>query len=104
MSLSTDLDIIYQRGLVYYQMKNYRRALKDFCSAATGEFLRKAPLYNYIGMCEGQVGSSKLSIEAHLKALQIDPTFKEAQLNFAQIHKDLGHSVIAGNHGNTLIK
>lgn len=95
MTLSTDPDIKYQRGLILYQMKNYRRALKDFNIAAGGDVLQKASLYNYIGMCEGQVGCSQASLDAHLKALQIDPNFKEAKLNFAQIHKDLGHFSIA---------
>jgi tetratricopeptide (TPR) repeat protein len=95
MTLSPDPDIKYQRGLILYQMKNYRRALKDFNIAAGGDVQQKASLYNYIGMCEGQVGCSQASLDAHLKALQIDPNFKEAKLNFAQIHKDLGHYAIA---------
>jgi tetratricopeptide (TPR) repeat protein len=95
MTLSTDPDIKYQRGLILYQMKNYRRALKDFNIAAVGDVQQKASLYNYIGMCEGQVGCSQASLAAHLKALQIEPNFKEAKLNFAQIHKDLGHYAIA---------
>ena len=47
-------------------------------------------------MCEGQLGNSLASIEAHKKSLEFDPNFKEAKLNFAQIHKDLGNFEIAG--------
>ena len=96
MSLSSDPDIKYQRGLIYYQMKNYRRALKDFNQAALDDFSQKANLFNYIGMCEGQIGSCISSLQSHKKALDIDPTFKEAMLNFAQIHKNLGHYELAG--------
>ena len=97
MSLSADPDIKYQRGLIYYQMKNYRRALKDFNQAALEDFALKANLYNYIGMCEGQVGSCVASLLSHKRALDLDPAFKEAMLNSAQIHKNLGHYELAGD-------
>ena len=97
MTLSSDPDIRHQRGLILYQMKNYRKSLNDFNNVAmSGDSVQKATLYNYIGMCEGQLGNSLASIEAHKKSLEYDPNFKEAKLNFAQIHKDLGNFEIAG--------
>ena len=97
MTLSNDPDIRHQRGLILYQMKNYRKSLNDFNNVAiSGDSVQKATLYNYIGMCEGQLGNSLASIEAHKKSLEYDPNFKEAKLNFAQIHKDLGNFEIAG--------
>ena len=97
MSLSDDPDIKHQRGLIYYQMKNYRKSLNDFNNVAkSNDYLHKSTLYNYIGMCEGQLGNSLKSIEAHKKSLEYDPKFKEAKLNFAQIHKDLGNYDISG--------
>ena len=97
MSLSDDPDIKHQRGLIYYQMKNYRKSLNDFNNVAkSNDYSHKSTLYNYIGMCEGQLGNSLKSIEAHKKSLEYDPKFKEAKLNFAQIHKDLGNYDISG--------
>ena len=78
-------------------MKNYRRSLQDFNQAlSSGQFARMPPLYNYIGMCEGQIGNTTSSLEAHRMALEFDPKFKEAKLNYAQIHKDLGNFEMAG--------
>ena len=100
MSLSDDPDIKYQRALIYYQRKNFKKALTDFLSIRVStEFSLKPALYNYIGMCEGQLGNSSASISAHQWALELDPDFKEAKLNYAQIQKDLGYFGIAGKIG-----
>lgn len=97
MKLSDHPDIKYQRGLVFYQLRNYKRSLADFTSALThGQFVQKAALCNYIGMCEGQMGNMKSSIHYHELALVSEPSFKEAKINFAQMHKDLGNVKIAG--------
>ena len=105
MTLSSDPDIRHQRGLILYQMKNYRKSLNDFNSVAmSGDSTQRATLYNYIGMCEGQLGNSIASIEAHKKSLECDPNFKEAKLNFAQIHKDLGNFEIAGTYVRFALK
>jgi tetratricopeptide (TPR) repeat protein len=96
MTLSSDPDIKYQRGLVYYQLKNYKKSLNDFNSAlASGEFTQKSALYNYIGMCEGQLGNMSLSIYNHKEALVLDPGFKEAKINYAQMYRDFGDATAA---------
>ncbi len=51
VSLSSDPDILYARGLVFHQMKNYGAALNDFVTAL-GLGMRTSLLYNYIGMCQ----------------------------------------------------
>ena len=97
MSLSDDADIKYQRALIYYQRKNFKKALSDFLSVKLStEFSTKPALYNYIGMCEGQLGNSRESIQGHLKALELDCNFKEAKLNYGQMMKDTGQFEKAG--------
>lgn len=84
-----DADCYNQRGLVYHQTRNYTRALADF-KAAHARGLASAALLNNLGMCEGQLGFVQPSIDAHLKAIRVEPTFKEAHLNVALMHKEAG--------------
>lgn len=84
-----DADCYNQRGQVYHQRRNYTCALADF-RAALERGMSTAPLWNNIGMCEGQLGQVKLSIEAHTKAVKLDANFKEAHLNIALMHKEVG--------------
>ncbi len=89
LDLGDDPDIYYQRGLVYHQTKNYRKALLDF-RAAEAKGVLTASLYNYIGMCEGQLGNVHASLYAHQKSYEIEPNFKEAILNYGQMYKEMG--------------
>jgi tetratricopeptide (TPR) repeat protein len=43
-------------------------------------------------MCEGQLGNIETSLECHKTACELDPNFKEASLNFAQMHKEAGRA------------
>ncbi len=89
LELGNDPDIYYQRGLVYHQFKHYRKALQDF-RAAEANGISTASLYNYIGMCEGQLGNIQNSLDAHKKSFEIEPNFKEALLNYGQMYKEIG--------------
>lgn len=89
-----DADCYNQRGLIYHQSRNYTRALADFQAAQT-RGLSSATLLNNIGMCEGQLGCVKPSIESHLRAIKLEPLFKEAHLNIALMHKESGDWVNA---------
>jgi tetratricopeptide (TPR) repeat protein len=89
-----DGDTYNQRGLVYHQTRNYTRALADF-RAARAKGVETAALWNYIGMCEGQLGHVVPSLQAHEKALRLQSPFKEAQLNIALMHKEVGSWVAA---------
>jgi tetratricopeptide (TPR) repeat protein len=89
-----DGDTYNQRGLVYHQTRNYTRALADF-RAAQARGVETAALWNYIGMCEGQLGHVVPSLQAHEKALRLQSPFKEAQLNIALMHKEVGNWVAA---------
>ena len=89
IALQPEGDVYFQRGLVYHQNHNYTRALKDFHYAQQGK-MATAALFNYIGMCEGQLGNVSNSLVAHSQALKIQPNFKEAQLNMALMYKEGG--------------
>lgn len=89
LEIGNDPDIYYQRGLVYHQLKHYRKALQDF-RAAEANGISTASLYNYIGMCEGQLGHVQNSLDAHKKSLEIEPNFREALLNYGQMYKEMG--------------
>ena len=88
--LGTDPDTYFQRGSVYFNLKNFPRSLEDFNVVLESNNLpsvQLAQLHNYIGICEGQLGDINASINSHSKALKIDPTFKEAAINYAQMYK-----------------
>ena len=95
--LDKDPDVRFQRGMVYTSLKSYTRALNDFRVALEGGMPEGslAALHNYIGMCEGQLGNLNASIAAHAKALKLNPTFKEAALNYAQMYKEIGFAKAA---------
>jgi tetratricopeptide (TPR) repeat protein len=94
LELSSDPDIYYQRGLVYHQMRHFDSSAQNLRKALEGG-LSTASLWNYIGICEGQLGNVEASLEAHEKALEIDPKFKESALNLAQMLKESGRVVEA---------
>eukprot|EP00026_Physarum_polycephalum_P002160 Phypoly_transcript_02165.p1 GENE.Phypoly_transcript_02165~~Phypoly_transcript_02165.p1 ORF type:complete len:924 (+),score=154.83 Phypoly_transcript_02165:113-2884(+) len=84
-----DSESYHQRGLVYYKLHNYRRALADFKQAATLDKQGKLS-WNHMGLCLNALGMAHEAIEAHARAIGIDPQFKEAWANMAQASRDLG--------------
>lgn len=89
LEYGSDSDVYIQRGLVFKQMNNFRTALAEFRSAEKAGAVT-ANLLNYIGMCEGQLGNISASISAHRASIAMDPLFKEAIINCAQMHKEAG--------------
>ena len=85
----SDPDIYNQRGLVYHQIRDYKSAVVDFRTALK-KGMSTAALFNYVGMCEGLLGNIEKSIAAHLEAVKIDKSFKEAHLNIGMMHKENG--------------
>jgi tetratricopeptide (TPR) repeat protein len=89
LSIEPEADIYNQRALVYHQVKNYRKAMADFQNA-NAKGMNTPTILNFIGMCEGQLGNVNSSIKHHKSVLAIDKNFKEAHLNMALMHKELG--------------
>ena len=86
---SKDADAYMQRGLTYQITKDFQLALNDFRQIVVNNssFEKNAMLLNYIGMCEAQLGNLDVSISHYTKALEIDPDYKEAAMNLAQMRK-----------------
>ncbi len=82
-------DIAYQLGLVYHQTRDYRAALDRFAEARRSG-VESAHLFNFLGMCEGQLGNIAASLEHHKSSLALNPHFKECAINLAQILKERG--------------
>lgn len=89
VQLGTDADVYNQLGLVYHQCRNFRKALGYF-RKANERGVNTASLFNFIGICEGQVGNIDESVKAHAVAMELDPTFKETALNHALMLKEVG--------------
>ena len=87
---------------MYHQARNFTRALKEF-RLAEDAGIRTANVMNFIGMCEGQRGDLAASIAAHRQAMQLDVGFREAILNCAQMHKELGQDAEAAAYFQRVI-
>eukprot|EP01041_Mallomonas_annulata_P007656 gene7656-15668_t len=103
IDLYPDGDIYLTRGLLYHKMKNFKRALIDFqhsrnfndnnsssSTTSSTSTSSSALLWNYIGLCQGQLGNIKESLEAYLECIRLDNSFKEGLLNYAQMLKEIG--------------
>lgn len=87
VAVSKDADSYHQRGLSYYKLRNYNRAISDFQTASKLEHGNKAT-YNYMGQCYICMGQPTLALENYRKALALDPAYKEALANLGQAYKE----------------
>ncbi|GAM26964.1 hypothetical protein SAMD00019534_101390 [Acytostelium subglobosum LB1] len=84
-----DTDIHYQRGLLYFQMRNYERALKDFRKVVEYDKTHKLA-WNRIGLCLNIRGFPREAFDSFYKAIELDPHFEAAYTNIGQCWKELG--------------
>eukprot|EP01126_Amoeba_proteus_P009515 TRINITY_DN13602_c0_g2_i1.p1 TRINITY_DN13602_c0_g2~~TRINITY_DN13602_c0_g2_i1.p1 ORF type:complete len:496 (-),score=84.46 TRINITY_DN13602_c0_g2_i1:324-1811(-) len=89
-SIQPDADIYNQRGLVYYQLKNYKRALEDFNHLLTYKEGQVANTHNSIGLCYYNMGQCDKAIEAYKKAVSMEENYKQAHAHIGQAYKDWG--------------
>jgi cytochrome c-type biogenesis protein CcmH/NrfG len=84
-------------GLVLHKHRDFRRALADLRrvvagttpSSASTESTSDEPaapenlkvVWNFVGLCEANLGHVAEALQAYDQALKIDPMFKEARLN-----------------------
>lgn len=76
-----DEELLHQRGLVWYKLRNFRRAIEDFRKSAISlrpDSLHRKQSYNHLGLCLNTIGDPTAGIEALQEALKIDPNYKEA--------------------------
>jgi tetratricopeptide (TPR) repeat protein len=69
----------YGRGLCYYHKKNLKLALADFKNA--NRIQADTRSYNALGKCLKELGQDMEAVTAHTKALNLDPSNKEAALD-----------------------
>lgn len=48
--------------------------------------------WNHLGLCLNALGRPMEAIQAHKRALELDPAFREALANIGQAYKDYGNS------------
>jgi tetratricopeptide (TPR) repeat protein len=97
VNVSKDADSFHQRGISYYKLHNYKRAIADFTTAAKLEHSNKAT-YNYLGQCHLSMGQPSLALENYRKALALDPSYKEALANLGQAYKEWAKESEAFKH------
>jgi tetratricopeptide (TPR) repeat protein len=85
-----DADSYYQRALCYNQMKNYKLALADLKRHNEMGGEQTGRLWNYIGMCESQLGNVSVALQAYGKSIAMDSSVVEAHINYAQMLKEAG--------------
>ncbi|WP_299432064.1 tetratricopeptide repeat protein [uncultured Aquimarina sp.] len=69
------LKVYYNRGLFFFNNKNYKKALNDFNTISNNT--KNIDVWNYIGLCYYNLSNYEKSIEAYLKAVQVSPKIKE---------------------------
>lgn len=84
----------YNQGLVAYEQGDYVTARAEFSSSLKGH-LEPAQVYMRLGDTENQLGYVDEALENYQKALDRDPTQKEAILNIARYEWSLEHYRIA---------
>lgn len=86
-------------GLVLHKHRDFRRALADLRRVVAGTTPSSpsspsdepaAPenlkvVWNFVGLCEANLGHVAAALQAYDQALKIDPMFKEARLNKVRI-------------------
>ena len=82
----SDVDIWHQRGTVLHKMKDFEKAAADFERFVASE-PGSAIGWNYVGLCRSQLGELAVAFAAYERATTLDPAFKEAWLNLAQLHR-----------------
>lgn len=67
------------------------RASEDFKKATSLDVTNKLS-WNHLGLCLNALGRPCEAIKAHKRALELDPSFREALANIGQAHKDYGNA------------
>ncbi|KYR01134.1 tetratricopeptide-like helical domain-containing protein (TPR) [Tieghemostelium lacteum] len=89
-SPNKDYDILYQRGLLHFQMHNYERAERDFKRVVEMQPLHKLA-WNRIGLCLNAKGRPIDALVAFQRSIDIDPLFEASYTNVGQCWKDIGN-------------
>lgn len=76
------------RGMAFFVMGDYRRALKDF-SRAIAYNAENCRNYGNRGLCHRMLGSYDKSIEDYDRALQISPSHLDSRFGRAQTYYDM---------------
>lgn len=103
VKLDMSADSHHQRGVSYYKLRNYKRALADFQSSARLDHGNKIT-YNYMGQCHICLGEGARAIECYRKALALDPTFQDAEANMGQAYKEMADENKALEHLTVALK
>jgi len=58
ISMAKDHEVYHQRGLIFYKLKNFKRALDDFVNATKYDHTNKVT-WNQMGLCYNAMGQCK---------------------------------------------
>lgn len=90
LTFSNDPEIYFQRGVLYQQLRNFRRAISDYNKHNELTTARTCQLYNNMGICQSHLGDIESATISFQNAIQEDESFSDAYLNYAQMFKEIG--------------
>jgi tetratricopeptide (TPR) repeat protein len=93
MSPADAVELTIERGLMHQKMGNYPAAVADLRSGLEGKGDSAPdgfPILNHIGLCLTSMGQISAAIDSFKACLAQRPSYKEAMVNCAQAHKELG--------------
>ncbi|KNC48184.1 TPR repeat protein [Thecamonas trahens ATCC 50062] len=99
---SDDPDARQQRGVLLHKMRNYRRAQVDLRAALTANNADPVA-WNFLGLCLNSMGQCAKAVTAYTRALDLDPSFKEALVNLGSSYRELANYKLAMKHFDAVV-
>jgi tetratricopeptide (TPR) repeat protein len=100
----SDHDILYHLGSTYHQKKHFKAALDCFNLYQKNGGAESGKMYNYLGMCNSQLGNVTQALEYFAQAISLEPELVEATINRAQMLKEAGRGKEADDAFETAIR
>eukprot|EP01126_Amoeba_proteus_P049383 TRINITY_DN5774_c0_g1_i1.p1 TRINITY_DN5774_c0_g1~~TRINITY_DN5774_c0_g1_i1.p1 ORF type:complete len:633 (+),score=126.91 TRINITY_DN5774_c0_g1_i1:628-2526(+) len=89
LDIRPEADSHQERGSIYYKLKNYKLALKEF--EAKLRFSKKDPLtYYHLGLCYFALGNFQEAYDSYEKALSLKLGYRETLLRKGQLLEEWG--------------
>ncbi|THF97002.1 hypothetical protein TEA_006263 [Camellia sinensis var. sinensis] len=77
-------DILHERGIVNFKFKDFDAAIEDLSACVKLDKDNKSA-YTYLGLALSSIGEYRRAEEAHMKSIQLDPSFLEAWAHLTQV-------------------
>ncbi|KAK2188117.1 hypothetical protein NP493_141g04003 [Ridgeia piscesae] len=85
------LKVLINRGLLYFERRDYRNALYDLLLASQISPTEKS-IHHTVGLCYHKLRRLEKAVESFSTSLKLDPFFTDAYISRGNVYMDYGHS------------